>query len=80
MDQHTTFQIKGEIIWTLGPKAKNEFMGGQWGRELKDVGLQALLKLFKKTSILARNVFHSRAQFFNIKQDTTRLWKNIGNA
>ena len=44
-------------------------MGGQWGRELKNVDLSELLKLFKKTFIPARNIFHSRAQFFNIKQE-----------
>ena len=56
-------------------------MRGQWGRELKDVGLQALLNFFKKTFIPARNVFHSRAQFFNIKQDDNETldeyWKRL---
>ena len=69
MDQHTTFHIKGDVIWALGPKAKHEIMRGQWGREIKEVGLQELLKFFKKTFTPARNVFHSRAHFFNVKQN-----------
>ena len=28
MDQQTTFHIKGEVIWALGPKAKHEIMRG----------------------------------------------------
>ena len=67
MDPHTVYHMKGDVIWALGPKAKHEIMRGQWGRELKNVDLSELLKLFKKTFIPARNVFHSRAQFFNIK-------------
>ena len=66
MDPHTMYHIKGDVIRALGPKAKDEIMRAQWGRELKDVDLSELLKLFKKTFIPARNVFHSRAQFFNI--------------
>ena len=81
MDQHTTFHIKGDVIWSLGPKAKQEIMRGEWGRELKDVGLQELLKRFNKTFIPARNVFHSRSQFFNIKQDDNETldeyWKRL---
>ena len=81
MDQHTAFHIKADVIWALGPKTKHEIMRGQWGRELKEVGLQELLKLFKKTFISARNVFHSRAQFFNIKQDDNETldeyWKRL---
>ena len=69
MDPHTVYHIKGDVIWAIGPKAKHENMRSQWGRELKDVDLSELLKLFKKTFIPARNVFHSRAQFFNIKQE-----------
>ena len=69
MDPHTVYHIKGDVIWALDPKAKHEIMRGQWGRELKDVDLSELLKLFKKTFIPARSVFHSRAQFFNIKQE-----------
>ena len=56
-------------------------MRGKWGRELKDVDLSELLKLFKKTFIPARNVFHSRAQFFNIKQEDNETldeyWKRL---
>ena len=69
MDPHTVYHIKGDVIWAIGPKAKHENMRSQWGRELKDVDLSELLKLIKKTFIPARNVFHSRAQFFNIKQE-----------
>ena len=40
-----------------------------------------MLKLFKKTFIPARNVFHSRAQFFNIQQDENETldeyWKRL---
>ena len=44
-------------------------MRGQWGRKMKDISLQELLKLFKKTFLPTRNVFHNREQFFNIKQE-----------
>ena len=69
MDLHTTYHIKGDVIWALGPKAKHEIMRGQWGRELKDNDIPELLRLFKKTFIPSRNVIHSRAQFFNVKQE-----------
>ena len=72
---------QGDVIWALGSKAKHEIMRGQWGRELKDVDLSELLRLFKKTFIPARNVFHSRAQFFNIKQEDNETlneyWKRL---
>ena len=81
MDAHTIYHIKSDVIWALGPKAKYEIMGEQWGRELKDVNLQELLKLFKKTFMLARNVFHSRAQLFNVKQEDGETldenWKRL---
>ena len=81
MDQHTAYHIKGDVIWALGPKAKHEIMRGQWGRELKDVVLPELLTLFKKTFLPVRNVFHSRAQFFNMKQDDNEIldeyWKRL---
>ena len=81
MDPHTVYQIKGDVIWALGPKAEHEIMRGQWGRELKDVDLSELLKLFKKTFIPARNVFHSRAQLFTIKQEDNETldeyWKRL---
>ena len=81
MDPHTVYHIKGDVIWALGPKAEHEIMGGQWGRELKDVKLPELLTLFKKTFLSARNVFHSRAQFFNMKQDDNETldeyWKRL---
>ena len=69
MDPHTTYHIKGDAIWALGPKAKHEILRGQWGKELKYISLQELLRLFKKTFLPTRNVFHSRAQLFNIKQE-----------
>ena len=36
-DETTTLreQIKGDITWALGPKAKYELMRGQWGREFQ---------------------------------------------
>ena len=81
MDPHTVYHIKGDVIWALGPKAKHEMLRGQWGRELKNVDLQKLLKLFKKTLIPAGNVFHSRAQIFNIKQEDNETldeyWKRL---
>ena len=46
-----------------------QIMRGQSGREIKDANLPDLLTLFKKTYLPVRNVFHSRAQFFNMKQD-----------
>ena len=56
-------------------------MRGHWGRELKDVDLSELLKLFKKTFIPARNVSHSWAQFFNFKQEENETldeyWKRL---
>ena len=51
-----------------GQKAKHEIMRSQCGRELKDVNLSEILKLFKKTVLLTRNLFHSKAQFFNVEQ------------
>ena len=79
VDPHRVYHIKGDVIWALGPKAKHEIMRGQWGKELKDIDLPELLKLIKKTIISARNVFHSRAQFFNIKQEDSETldeyWK-----
>ena len=78
MDPHTVHHIKGDVIWALGPKAKHEFMRSQWGRELKDVNLPDLLTLFKKTFLPVRNVFHSRAQFLNMKQDDNKRWTNNG--
>ena len=81
MDPHTVYHIKGGVIWALGPKAKHEIMRGQWGRELKDVQLPEVLTLFKKTFLPVRNVFHSRAQFFNMKQEDTETldeyWKRL---
>ena len=58
-------------------------MRGEWGKERKDIDLPELLKLFTKTFIPApaRNVFHSRAQFFNIKQEDSEMldeyWKRL---
>ena len=69
MDPHTVYHIKGEVIGELSPKAKHKIMRGQWGREIKDINLPDLLTLFKKTVLSERNVFHSRAQFFNMKRD-----------
>ena len=69
LDAQIIHHIKGDVIWALGPKAKHEIMRGQWGKELKDISLQELLKLFKKTFSPARIVFYSRAQFFNIKEE-----------
>ena len=81
MDAHTIYHIKGDVIWVLRPKAKHEIMRDQWGRELKDINLQELLKLFKKTFMPARNVFYSRAQFFNVKQEDGETpydyWKRL---
>ena len=81
IDPNTVYHIKGDVIWALGPKAKHEIMRGQWGRELKDVDLSELLKLFKKTFIPARNVLHSRAQFFNVRQEDNATidehWKRL---
>ena len=69
MDPHTSYHIKGDVIWALGPKAKQDIMRGQWGKELKSIRLREMLKLFKKTLLHTRNVFHSRAQFFIIRQE-----------
>ena len=81
MDPRTTYHIKGDVIWALGPKAKHEIMRGQWGKELKDISLQKLLRFFKKTFLPTRTVFHSRAQFFNIKQEDgeslDQYWKQL---
>ena len=83
MDPHTLYHIKGDVIWALSPKAKHEIMGGQWGRELKDERLPELMTLFKKTFLPARNIFHSRAQFFNMKQDDNETlneyWKRLAD-
>ena len=78
METHNVYHIKGDVIWALGPKPKHGIMGGQWGRELKDVDLS---ELFQKTFIPARNIFHSRVQFFNIKQEDNETldeyWKSM---
>ena len=50
---HKVFHIKGGVIWALGPNAKHEIMRSRWGRELKDVNLPEILKLFKKTFLPA---------------------------
>ena len=71
-DAHTAYHIKGVVIWALGPKATNEIMRGQLGRDLKDVNLPELLKLFKKTFIPAQNVFHSRV----VKCNMNQKWRN----
>ena len=64
----------------IGSKAKHEIMRDQWGTELKDISLQELLKLFKKTFLPTRNAFHS-AQFFNIKEEDSETldeyWKRL---
>ena len=49
MDPHTTYHIKGDVIWALGQKANHEIFRGQWGKDLRDISLQELLKLIKKT-------------------------------
>ena len=81
LDPHTVYHINGDVIWALGPKAKHEIMRGQWGRELEDVNLPKLLTLLKKTFLPARNVFHSRAQFFHMKQEDSETldenWKRL---
>ena len=81
MDPHTVYHIQGDVIWALGPKVKHEILRGQWGREIKDVKVPELLTLFKKTFLPVRNVFHSRAQFFNMKQDDNETldeyWKRL---
>ena len=81
MDPHTTYHIKGAVIWALGPKAKHENMRGPWGKELRDISLQELLKFFKKTFLPIRNVFQSRAQFFSIRQENNETldehWKRL---
>ena len=80
LDTHKTRRIRGDVIWDLGPKAKHELMRGQWGEGLEDIGLQELLKLFKTTFLSTRNVFPSRAQLFNIKQEKSETqdeyWKD----
>ena len=81
LDPHTVYHIKGDVIWALGQKAKHEIMRCQWGKELKDIDLPELLKVLKKTVIPAKNVLHSRAQFFNIKQEDSETldeyWKRL---
>ena len=79
LDAHTIYHINDDFFWALGPKAKHEVTRGQWGRELKDVNLQELKKMFQKTFIPTRNVFHSRAHFFIVKQKKTKHWTNTGN-
>ena len=74
LDAPKTPHIKDDIIWTLSPKTKQRIMRGQWGKEMgkrnrADISLQGLLKLNVKNIFLAtRNVFHIRAQFFNIRK------------
>ena len=83
MDPHTVYHIKSDVIWKLGPTAEHEIMRGQWGRELKDVNLPDFLTFFKKIFLSVRNVVHSRALFFNMKQDDNETldecWKRLVN-
>ena len=73
LEAQTKYHIKGDVIWAMGPKAKNEIRRCQRGRELKDVNLQEMPKQFKKTFLLTRNVFNSSAQFFNLNQEGETL-------
>ena len=66
---HKLPHIKGDVIWALDQKTKLDIMIGQWRQKLQDISLQELLKLFKKTFLPTRNVFHRRAQFFKIGQE-----------
>ena len=79
MDPHCIPHKRRRYLGT--PKAKHEIMRGQWGRELKDVNLPDLMTLFNKIFLPVRNVFHSRAQFFNMKEDENETlneyWKKI---
>ena len=80
INAHTIYHNKGDVIWALDTKARHEIMRGQWGRELKDVNLSELLKLIKKTFMPTTNVFHLRAQLFNVKQEEETLdeeWKRV---
>ena len=65
----------------IGLKSETRDYEGPMGIELKDISLQELLKLFKKTFLPTRNVFHSRAQFFNIRQEDgetlDEYWKRL---
>ena len=40
LDVQMSYHIKGDVIRASGPKAEQEIMRGQWGRELKDISLQ----------------------------------------
>ena len=83
LDAHAIYHINGVVFWALGPRAKHEIVRGQWGRELKDVNLQELLKLLKNTFMPTRNIFHRRAHFFNVKQEEEeeetldKYWKRL---
>ena len=63
------------------PESQTRNHEGPLGRELKDVNLLDLLTLLKKTFPPAGNVFHIRAQFFNMKQDDNETlneyWKRL---
>ena len=63
------------------PKSKTRDHEGPVGKELKDISRQELLRLFKKTFLPTRNVFHSRAQFFKIKrkdgETLDEYWKRL---
>ena len=76
-----TYNISHQRRQYMGPKAKYEIMRGLWVKELKDISLRELLKLFKKTFLPTRNVLHIRNQFFNVKKEDNETldehWKRL---
>ena len=70
LEAQTMYHIKGDVIcscYMLCPEANYEMIGGQWGRELSEN--TGIAKTIQTTLLPTRNVFHSRAQFFNVKQE-----------
>ena len=78
MDAQISHHIKGDVTWALGPKAKHEIIRGQWGRELKGISLQELLKLFKKPFCQRKMYFTAEHNSLISSKKTTRHLMNTG--
>ena len=74
----TTHQIKGDVIAALGPKWKHERMRGPCGKELKDISLQQLLKLFKRTFLPPKTYFTVEPSSSISDKKITNHWTRIG--
>ena len=62
----------------FGPKSKTRDNEGSMRQRTKRRQFtRAVLKLFKKTFMPTRNVFHSMAHFFNVKRKKEKHWEKL---